>query len=391
MKLPLYILLGALGTLSLHGQTATPEADAIKLLTKKIEEIETQRKADSARLDTLMGTADEEAKARYKLIRSELLNHIDLLRGLNDKLMTLDTKTASASLTNYIGGLQNPTSKELGFELKEVLTKAVDQLQLGAIRGPRTKRIVNAIMDSPLYKSVIGSNPVAAALGSVLELVRGIGFVDNTNTDRLDAFEREIGKYIAYYTVLNEATTGYSLDLKSQTIELSALHNKIRQQAVEFAGAMGCQIPEAGKDEATRDYLNKVFAKLDREAVETFLEKQEESFTDKGKDVVNHRSLLAPKKDNALLIASGVARSSADMVEQLQTRKKLWEEAQSSYCKKVDTALQLAYDTGIGNQDKIRKAKEELTRLRTADEATMGAALNLDALVKLSQSIKRPK
>lgn len=308
---------------------AQTRTDSLNMLFRQISasqdlirRLETQRRADSARiadlqkmlgaqageLNTAVSAVDMRVKEfdtrlkitdrdRYAIISKNLVNSVELFDMLNQRLSILEALNQIEDYQNMITDLNNPANENLGFSYTKKVSLMMDQYIAANARRDRPKILEAAkvVLENPMMQTVVGSvaAPVMGISNALLSFATSL-FVNRQDipAENLTKFRDELNGFTQYYVRLNELNRNFATGIANYQVQTANLQTKLRDFVVQNVQSTGNTIdPNLEKQaKSTSEYLNRLFMTYNGNAVRDFLRRQELAATEGGN--VNYNKLL---------------------------------------------------------------------------------------------------
>ncbi len=215
--------------------------DKLKNLEEKIKIIENQATGNTEQLISMSDADRRTRKTIYERSRLSIEATANYLDAVNDGLNALEFSVSSLDYSNSIFELNNPTNTDLGFSLDKAILRIVDDKiingKFGRKFGSKLRSIVsgiinNPIINNPITKAVVSTVPAVSSIASVFNVVNSVAVgEDDINTQALNAFNRELQKYVAHYEALAKASRDLDFNLANLKVKTEA----VRQLTTNFA------------------------------------------------------------------------------------------------------------------------------------------------------------
>src|SRR5690625_2161323 len=254
-------------------------------LTEQIHSIKQNSRQNATAIHGLLQGKQIDNKTKYKLMKSNLISATKTYYLLNRKIIDLKSRTTSNNLDVFITSLNNPESKALGFSFSEKVVDLVKTVVLHgkAHKNKRNEKIINtteSIIKSPIFKSLVTLTPPLAIANSIMTFFHTLS-INNKHIDikTLNEFEKEMNKYVSYYTALNEANQKFQNGLNFNKDQLNMLQQNMYDHLLFTASALKLDPPKAKGGEQLGVTLNHYFLSFNQETTEKFFDKLEKKYT----------------------------------------------------------------------------------------------------------------
>ncbi|GGE28601.1 hypothetical protein [Sphingobacterium cellulitidis] len=389
-KLLAVLMLFAINLANSQPYEMVKEVDSTVLinLQKQVDDLLQQNQANSERINTLITSKDLDSKLKYEIVKGNLKNGLATFKLLNEKINFLKSRQKDNKLDAVVKDLHNPQSNSLNFKFDEVILELVKQhIQ------PKSKNVagkilqsVNEITKSPILGSIPTIAPAISISNAVLGLLRSTSiFNDDVDYKKIDAFEKDLHKYIQYYLALNESTSYFMNNVELQTNELGILQQKLYDQLLFFSMTLKYPNQVKSQEEDIGEYMTNLFNHFNNKYVEDLLENAEKMNTNKG--VLSYDNILISNNGN-LKEANNRLEEFIALINQFEFQYNNYININEQYYKKVLNSLDIAQQNGIASADLVEKKKKEIIVLKEDALKQFKISINLPDLLLNKQSIK---
>lgn len=389
-KLLAVLMLFAINLANSQPYEMVREVDSTVLinLQKQVDDLLQQNQANSERINTLITSKDLDSKLKYEIVKGNLKNGLATFKLLNEKINFLKSRQKDNKLDAVVKDLHNPQSNSLNFKFDEVILELVKQhIQ------PKSKNVagkilqsVNEITKSPILGSIPTIAPAISISNAVLGLLRSTSiFNDDVDYKKIDAFEKDLHKYIQYYLALNESTSYFMNNVELQTNELGILQQKLYDQLLFFSMTLKYPNQVKSQEEDIGEYMTNLFNHFNNKYVEDLLENAEKMNTNKG--VLSYDNILISNNGN-LKEANNRLEEFIALINQFEFQYNNYININEQYYKKVLNSLDIAQQNGIASADLVEKKKKEIIVLKEDALKQFKISINLPDLLLNKQSIK---
>ncbi len=363
---------------------------ALDRVVEQLNSIKENAKQNATAIHGLLQGKQIDNKTKYKLMKSNLISATRTYYLLNKKIIDLKSRTTSNNLDVFITSLNNPESKALGFSFSEKIINLVKTVILHgkATKNKRNEKIVStteSILKSPIFQSMVTLTPPLAIANSVMTFFHTLSVNDkHINTNTLNEFEKEVNKYVSYYTVLNEGNQKFQYGLNFNKDQLNMLQQNMYDHLLFTASALDLPAPKRNGNEPLGVTLNHYFLTFNQEATKNFFDKLEKKYTKNGK--IDYEQLL--RENMSLKEANNQLE---DLVMQTKRFENLYNEyfnLINNYYNKVISALTLAQDNGLADKNIVSQKKQEFNNLKQEAVTDMKASINIKELENNTDNIK---
>ncbi|MEC5146640.1 hypothetical protein [Chitinophaga sp. 212800010-3] len=361
----------------------------IRKLIEEVQRITDNDKQNSNAIQALLQGKEIDNITKYELIKNNIINASETYYLLNKKIIDLKSRTTTNNLDVFITSLNNPESKALGFSLSDRIVELVEKIILKnkGDKGEKNSKIVEStksIINSPIFQSFTSLTPPLAIANSVMNFLHSVS-VNNKqiNQKSLQEFEKELNKYVVYYTALNDANQKFEYGLNFNKDQLSLLQDNLFDHLSFTATSLKFPAPQKGNKPLSQT-MNDYFFDFKKEKVVDYFNKLEEKYT-KGKRV-DYESLL---RENSSL--KEVNNQLEDLVLQTKRFENLYNEyftLLDSYYAKVNNSLKIAQDNGLADKSIIDNKQGEFRNLKTEAVNEIQASINIRELYTNTEKIK---
>lgn len=227
-------------------------------------------------------------EARYKMVRTNLINSADFFEVLNDRLNTLYAINQVESYRTMLNSLNNPADETLGFSYNDKVMqlmekKLVDKKDKG---GAKILNIANMLLQDPVVSNIASATPVINIATSVLGFVSGIAAQRKDIDEKaVQEFKNELEKYTAYYAKLNLVNARFANNIDNYQVQTTNLHDKLTEYVNLQAKGLkfNVELKEPEGNATNGEYLLKVFRTYNKTSVTAYFDKMENEFAKGGK------------------------------------------------------------------------------------------------------------
>lgn len=361
----------------------------IKRILDELQKISDSDKQNSNAIQGLLQGKEIDNLTKYELIKNNLINASETYYLLNKKIIDLKSRTTTNNLDVFITSLNNPESKELGFSFSDRIVELVEKIVLkGKVdKGERNGKIVEStksIINSPIFQSFTSLTPPLAIANSVMNFLHSVS-VNNKQISQktLQDFEKELNKYVVYYTALNDANQKFEFGLNFNKDQLNLLQDNLYDHLMFTASALKFQLPQRG-NKTIGETMNDFFFDFKKEKVVNFFNDLEVKYA-KGKRI-DYELLL---RENPNL--KEVNNQLEDLILQTKRFENLYNEyftLLDSYYNKVNNSLKIAQDNGLADKNVIDTKQAEFRNLKNEAVTDIQASINIKELYNNADKIK---
>jgi len=361
----------------------------IKKILDELQKISDSDKQNSNAIQGLLQGKEIDNLTKYELIKNNLINASETYYLLNKKIIDLKSRTTTNNLDVFITALNNPESKELGFSFSDRIVELVEKIVLkGKVdKGERNGKIVEStksIINSPIFQSFTSLTPPLAIANSVMNFLHSVS-VNNKQISQktLQDFEKELNKYVVYYTALNDANQKFEFGLNFNKDQLNLLQDNLYDHLMFTASALKFQLPQRG-NKTIGETMNDFFFDFKKEKVVQFFNDLEVKYS-RGKRI-DYEVLL---RENPNL--KEVNNQLEDLILQTKRFENLYNEyftLLDSYYNKVNNSLKIAQDNGLADQNMITNKQTEFRNLKNEAVTDIQASINIKELYNNADKIK---
>lgn len=215
-------------------------AKAISNLDARYQFIENQAQGNTEQIKQITTEDRRTVQTVYEKNRLSIVTTANFMDAVNQGLNALEFSVSSLDYSNSIFELNNPTNTELGFSLDKVILRVVDDKiirgKFGKKFGSKLRNIIsgiinNPIVNNPITKAVFSTVPAVSSISSVYNVINTLGVQEpDINAVALNAFNKEMQKYVAHYEALAKA----SRDLEFNLNNLKLKAESVRKLAENF-------------------------------------------------------------------------------------------------------------------------------------------------------------
>ncbi|MGN7822507.1 hypothetical protein HGH92_17695 [Chitinophaga varians] len=361
----------------------------IRKLVEEMQRITDNDKTNSNAIQALLQGKEIDNMSKYDLIKNNIINASETYYLLNKKIIDLKSRTTTNNLDVFITSLNNPESKALGFSLSDRIVELVEKIILKnkSDKGEKNSKIVEStksIINSPIFQSFTSLTPPLAIANSVMNFLHSVS-VNNKqiNQKSLQDFEKELNKYVVYYTALNDANQKFEYGLNFNKDQLSLLQDNLFDHLSFTATSLKFPAPQKGAKPLSQT-MNEYFYEFKKEKVVDYFGQLEAKYTKNKR--IDYESLL---RENPNL--KEVNNQLEDLVLQTKRFENLYNEyftLLDSYYTKVNNSLKIAQDNGLAEKNIIDNKQAEFRNLKTDAVQEIQASINIRELYSNTEKIK---
>lgn len=361
----------------------------IRKLVEEMQRITDNDKTNSNAIQALLQGKEIDNMSKYDLIKYNIINASETYYLLNKKIIDLKSRTTTNNLDVFITSLNNPESKALGFSLSDRIVELVEKIILKnkSDKGEKNSKIVEStksIINSPIFQSFTSLTPPLAIANSVMNFLHSVS-VNNKqiNQKSLQDFEKELNKYVVYYTALNDANQKFEYGLNFNKDQLSLLQDNLFDHLSFTATSLKFPAPQKGNKPLSQT-MNEYFYEFKKEKVVEYFGQLETKYTKNKR--IDYESLL---RENPNL--KEVNNQLEDLVLQTKRFENLYNEyftLLDSYYTKVNNSLKIAQDNGLADKSIIDNKQAEFRNLKTDAVQEIQASINIRELYSNTEKIK---
>ena len=353
----------------------------IKKIMEDLQRVADSDKQNSQAIESLSRGREFDNITKYNLVKNNLIQASETYYLLNKKIIDLKSRTTTSNLDVFITSLNNPESKELGFSLSDRVVELVEKIILKgkSDKNERNTKLVEStksIINSPIFKSFTSLTPPLAIASSVMGFLHSVSQSNKAiNHKLLQEFEKELNKYVIYYTALNDANQKFEFGLNFNKDQLSLLQDNMYDHLAFTASALKMPLPARG-NKTIAESLNEYFIEFRKEKVVDYFNKLEEKYT-KGKKI-DYEALL---NDNMSLKEAN--NQLEDLILQTKRFENLYNEYFSlldSYYTKVNHSLRLAQDNALADKGTVETKQNEFRQLKNEAVQEIQSSINMREL-----------
>lgn len=370
------------------GQVRTADT-TIKKIMDELQKVADSDRQNAKNIEELSRGRDLDNSAKYDLIKNNLIYASETYYLLNKKIIDLKSRTTTSNLDVFITSLNNPESKELGFSLSDRVVELVEKIILKgkSDKNERNTKLVEStksIINSPIFKSFTSLTPPLAIASSVMNFLHSVSQSNKAiNHKLLQEFEKELNKYVIYYTALNDANQKFEFGLNFNKDQLSLLQDNMYDHLAFTANVLKMPLPARG-NKTIAESLNEYFFDFRKEKVIDFFGKMEEKYT-VGKKI-DYEKLL---RENPNLKEAN--NQLEDLILQTKRFENLYNEYFSlldSYYTKVNHSLRLAQDNALAEKGIVEAKQAEFRQLKDEAVKEIQASINMRELTMNVEKVK---
>ncbi|WP_341840880.1 hypothetical protein [Chitinophaga caseinilytica] len=361
----------------------------IKKIMEDLQKVSDSDKQNAKAIEQLSLGRELDNITKYDLIKNNLIQATETYYLLNKKIIDLKSRTTTSNLDVFITSLNNPESKELGFSLSDRVVELVEKIILKgkSDKNERNTKLVEStksIINSPIFKSFTSLTPPLAIASSVMNFLHSVSQSNKAiNHKLLQDFEKELNKYVIYYTALNDANQKFEFGLNFNKDQLSLLQDNMYDHLAFTAQVLKTPLPARG-NKTIAESLNEYFIDFRKDKVVDFFAKLEAQYSKGGK--INYEGLL---RDNPNLKEAN--NQLEDLVLMTKRFENLYNEYFSlldSYYTKVNHSLRLAQDNALAERAIVEAKQNEFRGLKNEAVQEIQASINMRELTLNVDKIK---
>ncbi|HVB02942.1 MAG TPA: hypothetical protein VNE41_04400 [Chitinophagaceae bacterium] len=364
----------------------------LKKLYDRVQKIKDNDQQNTQAIQGLLQGKEIDNMTKYELVKNNIINAAQTYYLLNKKITDLKSRTTSNSLDVFITSLNNPESKELGFSFSERVVELVKTVVLQgkadkSEKGQKLLIATNSIINSPIFKSFAALTPPLGIASALLTFFQSASINNKMiNQKNLAKFEKELNKYVVYYSSLNEGNQKFQYGLNFNTDQLSSLHQSMFNHLLFTASALKFPLPVRNDTVSIGETLNQFFFTFNKESVEEFFNRLERQYTTPGTNHIDYGRLL---RENGNL--KEVNNQLEDLVLQTKHFESLYNDYFSltdTYYNQVINSLQIAANNGLADKNLVLQKQNEFRLLKQEAERDIRASINIEELKNNTDNIK---
>ncbi len=361
----------------------------IRRIMDELQKVTDSDRQNSSAIQGLLQGKEIDNLTKYELIKNNLINASETYYLLNKKIIDLKSRTTTNNLDVFITALNNPESKELGFSFSDRIVELVEKIVLDGKtdKNDRNGKIVEStksIINSPIFQSFTALTPPLAIANSVMNFLHSVS-VNNKQISQktLQSFEKELNKYVVYYTALNDANQKFEFGLNFNKDQLNLLQDNLYDHLMFTASALKFQLPQRG-NKSIGETMNDFFFDFKKEKVVDFFSQLETKYSKNKR--IDYEMLL---RENPNL--KEVNNQLEDLILQTKRFENLYNEyftLLDSYYGKVNNSLKIAQDNGLAAQNVIDSKQAEFRNLKNEAVSDIQASINIKELYNNTDKVK---
>ncbi|KAA2240103.1 hypothetical protein F0L74_28455 [Chitinophaga agrisoli] len=373
---------------SVPGNIRTADT-TIRRIMDELQKVTDSDRQNSSAIQGLLQGKEIDNLTKYELIKNNLINASETYYLLNKKIIDLKSRTTTNNLDVFITALNNPESKELGFSFSDRIVELVEKIVLEGKtdKNDRNGKIVEStksIINSPIFQSFTALTPPLAIANSVMNFLHSVS-VNNKQISQktLQSFEKELNKYVVYYTALNDANQKFEFGLNFNKDQLNLLQDNLYDHLMFTASALKFQLPQRG-NKSIGETMNDFFFDFKKEKVVDFFSQLETKYSKNKR--IDYEMLL---RENPNL--KEVNNQLEDLILQTKRFENLYNEyftLLDSYYSKVNNSLKIAQDNGLAAQNIIDSKQAEFRNLKNEAVSDIQASINIKELYNNTDKVK---
>lgn len=356
-------------------------------LIKDFDSIQSLSNANSTSVSALLAGQELQSKAKYEIIKNNLINSTEMFELLSDKIIDLKSRNATQDFEKLIKDLNNPESKALGFSFNEKIIELV-KTHINPTKKNLALRIVETvegITKSPIISSIPQLTPALSVASSAMNVIRSTGVVKNeVDHTKIEAFEKELSKYIEYYVALNDANQNLVFSVSKQRSELGLLHQKLYDQLLFFSKNLNYAYQPKNKEETINSYMNNYFKKFNKDWIEKYFSDLEKNNTKDGK--IEYDVILA--SNSSLKEANNRLEELISLVNQFEFEYNDFFDFMQIYHSSIEKALDISVSKGIAEKAIVIEKKQEFLDKKTNSTSMIKDAIDIQELTDNRKNIK---
>ncbi len=359
-------------------------------LLQEVKTVSNLNKNNSETVKILLSSHEYDAKTKYEILDTNLLNAVETFDLLSSKTVNLKSRNITNSFELLIKDLNNPQSDALGFKFNETLINLVTE-HIQPKKRNKGKKIIDAIegiTKSPIITNIPSLTPAISISNSVIGVLRSTSiFEDKIDNEKIKNFEESLNKYIQYYTALSDANQGFKFNLEHQKEELDILLQNINEQVIFFAKTLKYPVQPKGPNEDVGEYLNNLFKNFNKNYIMNLFAELEKRNTEVTNNVkkIKYDDIL---KNQYLKDANNRLEEFIVLTNQFEFKYNEYFNILEQYTTGVIKALEIAKTNGIATSEVVTRKKEEFEQKKRESVAGIKTSINIDQLKVSKQKIK---
>jgi Fe2+ transport system protein B len=322
---------------------------------------------------------------RYRVIKSNLVYSVELFEMLNERLNTLDALNQLESYQQILVDLNNPANESMGFSYnKKVIDLISNNIQTK--KKSRLMELTQMVLDNPILKGVTSLTPILSVGNSVFSVISSFAAQDDRiSSSSLQTVKNELDRYTIYYGKLNEANATFQRNLANYRINVSNLHNKVKDFTVKNLqeGGYSTTVAKQAPNSTVGDYLSGLFQIYNREAVEKYFTNLEN--TNRDSKGIKYETLL--KSNTQLINMNKRTQEVMDIYKEFETIYRQYIAMIEKNNEVMQEILNLAITEKLS--DSASKVTEQINRLKTEKQKGISSIERAINIEKLKNTVER--
>jgi hypothetical protein len=287
-------------------------------------------------------------KTKWEKIRFNVVRGVETYKILSDDIIDLKSQVINQDYQGFIKRLSSVKDGPLGFSFDQVILKIAESKAIFDSR-PKNERFMNtlkALSGSPLVGLIPFASQAVTLSSSALNVAYAAGMQDKkVRFEKIKEFERELNRYVAYYTSLDRAnvvnaTSSTQTVAQLETLQLDLL-DKVKKDAFKLGYVPRAQRP----DETLDDYFNYMTAEFSGDYMRKHIAEIEGKYQDQKTGKVNLGELLQSELN--IRTVNNNLDYAQDLVGRFISIHDAYFDMENKYYEQLKSAVNVAKSNGI--------------------------------------------
>ncbi len=286
-------------------------------------------------------------ETRWLSLKSSILHSTQIYKKLSDDIINLKSRVTDEDYQGFIKTLGSIQGGPLGFSFEDVITESAKRIGIfeNKTKMDRFLEITNSIVASPIAAGIPFVSQAVFASNSLLNVAYSSILTEKKpDFQKLNKFENELNRYLAYYSALDKANISNQSSNNDRIVLLENLQLELLGKLKKESPKLGYNLPDRNMNETIDAYFNRSLDGFSKDNVERYLIKIENNYK-VSRGETNYAGLLQNESD--LKYYSNHINSLADLSKRFILYYDNFFEIADNYHFKVLEAIDLANRNGI--------------------------------------------
>lgn len=233
--------------------------NTIRELRNQDENMRNRIEMQSRSLNDIAKNQTLSDKTKWEKIKGNLTKGVEVYHILSDDIIDLKSQVINQDYQGFIKKMSSVEQSPLGFSFEQVILKIAESKAIFSKKKKNEKfqNTLKALKDSPIVGLIPFASQAVSLSSSAINVAYAAGMEDKkTNFEKIKEFEKELSRYIGFYSNLDKANA-LNQNSSNQTITLlEALQVDLLDKMKKDAYKLGFVPRDQRPEENTDDYFN---------------------------------------------------------------------------------------------------------------------------------------